>query len=72
MLWEEVARLPVGNEQYQKLLDLLAHRYRVLPFMGYRPSPPPDKMTPPPFVRAAWTFAKRYVIRARGYVRQLA
>jgi hypothetical protein len=36
VLWEEVARLPVGNEQYQRLLDLLAHRYRVLPVVGYR------------------------------------
>jgi hypothetical protein len=39
VLCEEVARLPVGNERYQRLLDLLDHRYRVLPFMGYRRGP---------------------------------
>jgi hypothetical protein len=35
-LREEVARLPLGNERHQKLLNLSDHRWRVLPLAGYR------------------------------------
>jgi hypothetical protein len=35
-LWQEVVRLPPGNERFQKLLNLSDSRWRILPLAGYR------------------------------------